>query len=53
MWFLMTGIIAFFGGGMHYWECEEVVAGFKSFACGKESSEILLQSLLLVFRASC
>ena len=29
----MIGTIVFNGGGMHYWEGEEVVASFKSFAC--------------------
>jgi len=29
----MIGSIVFYRGGMHYWECEEVVTKFKPFAC--------------------
>ena len=29
----MIGTIVFQGGGMHYWEREEVVTRFKSFVC--------------------
>jgi len=29
----MIGSIVFYGGGMHYWECEEVVTKFEPFVC--------------------
>ena len=39
----IIGTIVFEGGGIHYWECEEIVTRFKSFACCIETY-ILLQS---------